>query len=71
MPTALFVRDTTKRAGSEARGESRGGENFLETSLKPCVAQRTGGIYKVCIHVFFIRFSIPNQPIRSEQFIEN
>ena len=66
LVAAMFARDTSKRAGSEARGEGRDGGNLIETIPKPLVAQRAGGMYKVCIHAFFIRFSIPNQPIRRQ-----
>ena len=39
------------------------GEVILVELRRNHLAQRAGGKYKVCVHVFFIRFSIPNQSI--------
>ena len=56
--------------GREGTRKGEGEVIFVELRRNH-LAERTGGKYKVCVHVFFIRFSIPNQPIKSEQFIEN
>ena len=43
----MFARATSRPAGSEARGEGRERGNLIETTSKPPVAQRAGGITSV------------------------
>ena len=50
----MFARDTSKRAGSEARGEGREGGYLVETIPKPPVAQRAGGIVDIEIQALLI-----------------
>ena len=44
---AMLARDGSKPAGSEARGKGRERGHFIETTPRPPVAQRAGGI--VCL----------------------
>ena len=46
LEKAIYARDTHRPAGSEARGEGRERGNLLDTTPKPPVAQRAGGIYQ-------------------------
>ena len=41
----MYTRDTSKPAGSEARGDGRERGNLIEATSKPLVAQRAGGIF--------------------------
>ena len=41
----MIARDTSRGAGSEARGEGRESGYLSRTTPKPLVAQRAGGIY--------------------------
>ena len=49
----MFAGDTSKRAGSEARGEGRERGNLLETAAKPPDTQRAGGIH-IYIYIIYI-----------------
>ena len=40
----MYARDTSKRAGSKARGEGRERGRFTRATAKPPVAQGAGGI---------------------------
>ena len=44
LAKAMFARDTSRVAGSEARGEGRERGNLPGSTSKPSVAQRAGGI---------------------------
>ena len=45
LEKAIYAREDTRPAVSEARGEGRERDNLLDILSKPPVARRAGGIY--------------------------
>ena len=55
LEKTIYARDTSKGVGSEARGEGRERGNLIETTSKPPVAQRAGGIY-IYIYIYIYTY---------------